>query len=191
MQVRGTKAVLVVAAVALLAGCAPGPSSAAGTAGGSAGRGYVSEAKDAKMRTTPPPWDAPFPVRPYIDAADMERLPFNFKGPQPYYVKIVVTVNGKNVPIPPQIGLDQEHAEQGSVHTHIQDADRGIVTVEGKTAKERPTLKQFFILWGVRYDENCLGSVCGKVEVLLDDAPTTWDTPLQREGMIQVKVTKS
>lgn len=187
MRSSATTAVVMVA----VAGCAPGPQGAPSSSGAPPGRGYVSEAKNAVLRTTPPPWDAPFPVRPQIDAAGMERLPFNFDGPQPYTVTVVVTVDGRTVPIPPQIGLDQEHAEQGSVHTHIENADRGIVAVEAKTAQERPTLKQFFTLWGLRYDQRCLGGVCGTVEVEVDDEPAPWDAPMQRDTTIEVTVTGS
>jgi hypothetical protein len=69
------------------------------------------------------------------------------------------------------------------MHTH---ADDGIVYVEPKATDERPTLKQFFILWGVRYDTNCLGSACGGVQVLLDGEPAAWNTPLRQEAAVIV-----
>ena len=35
------------------------------------------------------------------------------------------------------------------------------------------TLGQFFTVWGVRFDANCLGATCGELEVTTDGKPAT------------------
>src|SRR5262245_42746206 len=111
----------------------------------------------AEFRTGPPPWDAPRDAVSYVDAAGLERLPLDFRGPAPDTVRLTVTVDGAKVVVPGDIGIDRLRAEQASLHTH---ADDGIVYIEPKAGDERPTLRQFFILWGVRYDAECLGDAC-------------------------------
>jgi hypothetical protein len=137
----------------------------------------------AELRTGPPPWAAPRDAVSYIDKAGFERLPLDFSGPAPYTLKIAVDIAGKSVEIPPDIGVDRRRAEQAAVHPHTSD---GVVWVEAKTTAERPTLKQFFELWGVRYDGKCVGDACGEVTVLVNTQPAAWDTPLTRDSKIQV-----
>ncbi|MEV6281246.1 hypothetical protein [Kribbella sp. NPDC051770] len=141
----------------------------------------------AETRDGPPPWDAPRDAVSYIDQAGMERLPLDFSGPTPYTVNVSLTVAGSAVKIPAGIGVDRVRAEQAAIHTHTDD---GLVYVEAKTTAERPTLKQFFELWGVRYDGKCVGDVCGSVKVELNGEPVAWDTKLVRQSRIQVTATR-
>jgi hypothetical protein len=162
---RRTVAVLL--AAALVGGCqgrpaAPGP---------------------AEMRAGAPPWDAPRDAVSYIDAAGLERLPLDFRGPEPYAVRVVVTVDGAPVTVPGGLGVDLRRAEQAPLHTHGTD---GWVHVEARTEAARPTLSQLFVLWGVRYDARCLGAACGGVKVTVDGAPATWDTALRPSTVVAV-----
>jgi hypothetical protein len=167
-QFCGVRAPLFVGLLALaLAGCGAGPAKPA----------------PAELRTGPPPWDAPRDAVSYVDAAGMDRLPLDFREPAPYSVRLTVTVDGARVVVPPNVGVDRLRAEQAPMHTH---ADNGFVHVEAKTRGERPTLKQFFTLWGVRYDAKCLGDACGGVTVLVNGEAASWDTPLQREVAVIV-----
>ncbi|TDU82228.1 hypothetical protein EV138_7117 [Kribbella voronezhensis] len=167
MRVRVPALVAVLCLLPVVGGCQVGPAAPG----------------PAEFRAGPPPWDAPRDAVSYIDKAGFERLPLDFSGPAPYTLKIAVTVGGRSVQVPPGIGVDRRRAEQAAVHTHSSD---GIVYVEAKTTAERPTLKQFFELWGVRYDGKCLGDACGGVTVLVNSQPAAWDTPLQRDAKIQV-----
>lgn len=142
-----------------------------------------AEPAPAELRTTPPPWSAPRDAVSYVDAAGLERLPLDFRGPSPYYVKLAVTVDGNKIVVPQDIGIDRLRAEQAPLHTHGTD---GIVNIEAKTRTERPTLKQFFTLWGVRYDAKCLGDACGGVTVLVNGEPASWDARLPREALVLV-----
>lgn len=139
----------------------------------------------AELRTSPPPWTAPRDAVSYVDKAGFERLPLDFSGPAPYTLKLSVTVDGKPVEIPADIGVDRLRAEQASVHTHGTD---GVLWVEAKTKAERPTLNQFFTLWGVRYDAHCLADACASLTVQVNGKPAPWDTKLPRESVITVAV---
>src|SRR5262245_37958777 len=125
----------------------------------------------ADLRTGAPPWDAPRDAVSYIDKAGFERLPLDFSGPSPYTVNIAVTVDSKPVEVPAGIGVDRLRAEQAAVHTHTTD---GVVWVEAKTASEKPTLSQFFTLWGIRYDANCLADACESLTVTINGQPAPW-----------------
>jgi hypothetical protein len=138
----------------------------------------------AEIRTGPPPWDAPRDAVSYVDKAGFERLPLDFSGPAPYTLKLAVTVDGKPVQIPADIGVDRLRAEQAAIHTHGTD---GVLYVEAKTKAERPTLNQFFTLWGVRYDARCLADACASLTVRVNGEPAAWDTKLPRESMIQIE----
>jgi hypothetical protein len=137
----------------------------------------------AEIRSGPPPWGAPRDAVSYIDNAGFEPLPLDFNGPAPYTVKLSVTVDGKPVEVAAGIGVDRIRAEQAAVHTHTAD---GVVYVEAKTLAERPTLKQFFELWGVRYDAKCLGDACGGVIVRVNGEAARWDVKLVRDNVIEV-----
>lgn len=164
----GTAAVLLLTS-SVLGGCQVGPAQPAA----------------AELRTGAPPWDAPRDGVSYIDKAGFERLPLDFSGPAPYTLKLAITVDGTPVQIPAGIGVDKLRAEQAAVHTHTAD---GVVWVEAKTADEKPTLAQFFTLWGVRYDANCLADACTDLKVTVNGKPSPWDTPLLRNSQITVTV---
>jgi hypothetical protein len=137
----------------------------------------------AEIRSGPPPWSAPRDAVSYIDKAGFELLPLDFDGPAPYTLKVSVTVDGKPVEVASGIGVDRIRAEQAAVHTHAAD---GVVYVEAKTRAERPTLRQFFELWGVRYDAKCLGDACGGVTVRVNGKAASWDTELLRGSAVEV-----
>jgi hypothetical protein len=137
----------------------------------------------AELRTGPPPWDAPRDAVSYIDKAGFERLPLDFSGPSPYTVTLSVTVDGAPVQIPAGIGVDRIRAEQAAVHTHTTD---GLVYVEAKTTAERPTLAQFFALWGIRYDADCLGDACKSLTVTVNGEPAPWNAVLTPKSHIAI-----
>jgi hypothetical protein len=154
-------------AVLVVAGCQVGPAAPG----------------PAVERVTAPPWDAPRDVVSYIDAAGLERLPLNFRGPSSYLVTVLVKVDGKLVEVPSGIGIDLVRAEQAPLHTH--DAT-GAVHVEARKADQHPTVAQFVTLWGVRHDAKCLGDACGGVTIRISGAAGTWDSPLEPGALIEV-----
>ncbi|GAA3147007.1 hypothetical protein JOF29_001967 [Kribbella aluminosa] len=164
----GTAGVLLFAG-GLLGGCQLGPAAPAA----------------AELRTTAPPWEAPRDAVSYIDKAGFERLPLDFSGPSPYTLTIAIILDGKPVQVAAGIGIDKLRAEQAAVHTHTTD---GTVWVEAKTTAERPTLAQFFTLWGVHYNPHCLAAACTALTVTVDSQPATWDAPLTRNSHIALTV---
>ncbi|HZX09057.1 hypothetical protein [Kribbella sp.] len=162
----GAAAVLLFAGV-LPGGCRFGPAAPAA----------------ADLRTAAPPWDAPRDAVSYIDKAGFERLPLDFSGPSPYTLNVAVTLDGKPVQVAAGIGIDKLRAQQAAIHTHATD---GTVWVEAKTTTERPTLAQFFTLWGVRYDAKCLANACNSLTVTVNGNPAPWDTPLVRNSHVTV-----
>ncbi|MDO4785104.1 MAG: hypothetical protein Q3997_08490 [Propionibacteriaceae bacterium] len=117
----------------------------------------------ATERTQAPPWPAPRDGISYIEAAGMPKLPLN-DTTDPHVFQLTITRNGVPVEVAAHIGTDRVRAWQAPVHTH--DAS-GQVWLEGR-GNRTVTLGQFFTVWGVRFDERCLGDVCGTVEVTVD-----------------------
>jgi hypothetical protein len=67
-----------------------------------------------------------------------------------------VFVRGRRVVVPALIGIDPYARFISPLHTH--DAT-GIIHVESPTVRTF-TLGEFFGVWGVRFDSNCLGAYC-------------------------------
>lgn len=117
----------------------------------------------ATMSTDAPPWTAPRDAISHIRAANLPELPLDSES-DPFILTITVTVDDEAVPLAPFIGVDRLRAIQSPLHTHEASGD---VWLEGEGNRE-VTLGQFFILWGVRFEDGCLGSACGGVSVTAD-----------------------
>ena len=122
----------------------------------------------AVQRSTPPPWNAPRDAVSYIEAAGLEPQPIT-NNENSRFVNLHITVDGSRVEVPAYVGIDQVRALQAAVHTHDSS---GQIWVEGRGAGN-VTLGQFFTLWGVRFDDHCLGSACGQLVVKVDGAVST------------------
>lgn len=138
------------------------------------------------VRTDAAPWALPPNPTYFIEQANMQKLPLEFVGPKPFYIRILITIDGKEIAIPAGIGIDTAKAHQAAIHTHTND---GIVLVEARKADTRFNLKTFFDLWAVRYSETCLGDSCGKIEVIVDGAKSDWNPQLEPNNFIEVKAT--
>ena len=68
-----------------------------------------------------------------------------------------IFVDGKPVKVADDIGIDPDGGFISPLHTHLQT--EGVLHVESPTT-ERFSLGQFFAVWGVRLDENCIGGKC-------------------------------
>ena len=120
----------------------------------------------AVIREVPPPWNAPRDGVSYIDEAGLIAEPLDTTTNQ-RIIDLEVVVDGQPVEIAAFIGIDRIRALQGAAHTHDTS---GEVWLEGSEAAD-VTLGQFFILWGVRFDGECLGATCGTITVLADGEP--------------------
>jgi hypothetical protein len=125
----------------------------------------------AAERTTPPPWSAPRDALSYIDAAGLEPQPLG-SNENSHVVSLRIALDGAPVEVPAYVGIDRVRAVQAPMHTHDIS---GKVWLEGRET-EVVTLGQFFTVWGVRFDDRCLGSACKALMVTVDgqvsSAPT-------------------
>jgi hypothetical protein len=117
----------------------------------------------AAQRSTPPPWSAPRDAVSYIAAAGLEPQPLS-SNESSRFVNLRITVDGSAVEVPPYVGIDRARAVQAPVHTHD---GTGQVWLEGRET-DAVTLGQFFTVWGVRFDDRCLGSACRDLVVTVD-----------------------
>ncbi|HMR48263.1 MAG TPA: hypothetical protein PKE40_13990 [Arachnia sp.] len=159
------KAMAVVAAL-LLVGCVSRP-----------------DPDPAVMRQGPPPWEAPRDAISYIREAGLPELALDEDG-DPFIVAMEVAVDGTPVSLPPFIGVDRLRAVQAPAHTHD---DTGDLWLEGEGNRE-VTLGQFFTLWGVRFDGDCLAAACGGVEVRADGVLVEEPVDLVLRGHERIQV---
>lgn len=117
----------------------------------------------ATLSTEAPPWTAPRDAISHIRAAGLPELPLDSET-DPFILTIEVSMDDEQVPLAPFIGIDRLRAVQAPVHTHESSGD---VWLEGDGNRD-VTLGQFFTLWGVRFDDQCLGSACKGLEVTAD-----------------------
>lgn len=75
-----------------------------------------------------------------------------------------INVNGVGEKVPQGIGIHQSPNFLSAIHTHTSD---GVVHVESPT-KRVFTLGQFFDVWGLRFDEKCLGAYCAQSNAFLE-----------------------
>jgi hypothetical protein len=122
------------------------------------------------MRETPAPWDAPRDAVSYIRLAGLEELRTGYVPVRQLTAQLDVTINDVPVEVPAFIGIDRVRSIEAPLHTH--DAG-GRVWVEHPTALPDVTLGDFFDLWGVRFDDGCLGSACEDLVVKVDGEPVT------------------
>lgn len=77
---------------------------------------------------------------------------------------IDISINGKRVSVPADIGIDQMAGFISPIHTHNAS---GTIHIESPTVREF-TLGQFFDVWGVRFTAQCIGGYCTNSEKKLE-----------------------
>jgi hypothetical protein len=73
-------------------------------------------------------------------------------------------VHGKHEPIPALIGINVQQRYLSPIHTHDFS---GLIHVEAPT-KRTFTLGQFWDVYGVRFNAQCVGGECGGVKVYVN-----------------------
>lgn len=134
-------ALAVAAIIALIATSGAGKSAHVTGAGASAG-----------LQATPAPW-APEYAGLQTRLAALN-LPAGMDGAYHVHAALRVYVNGKQIPVPANIGIEPEATSLASLHTH--DAS-GVIHIES-SEKYPFTLGQFFTIWGVKFTSTQLGS---------------------------------
>jgi hypothetical protein len=149
--------------------------------------GCVQQAapEPAVLRSAPPPWPAPRDGISHFELAGVASSRLDDRSNQKV-VTVSIAIDQTAVPLAANIGLDRPRALQAPAHTHD---DTGTVWLEGTGATE-VTLGQFFTLWGVRFDDQCLGAACrdlavsaGGKRVSAPSALRLWDV-----GDVQIRV---
>ena len=137
-------------------------------------------------RSTPPPWSAPRDAIAYITAAGLEPQLLSSKG-NSSVVDLKITVDGVPVEVPAYVGIDRLRALQAPMHTH--DAS-GQIWLEGR-GTDTLTLEHFFTVWGVRFDDHCLGSACRSVWVVVDGKVSAAPTEVRLADSRIIEITAS
>jgi hypothetical protein len=142
-------------------------------------------AAPAVLRDSPPPWPAPRDGISYFELAGVPASRLDDRTDQ-QVVTLTLSIDGATVPLVPAIGVDRPRALQAPAHTHD---DSGTVWLEGAGARQ-VTLGQFFVLWGVRFDDRCLGAACHDLEVTSGGRPVAdpVSLPLWGAGDVHIRV---
>jgi hypothetical protein len=144
---------LIVAGIVVAVASSGGGSSASDIAKQTINKGSVPAAAERGARTTPPPWQPVYTGLP--DRISAMGLPGLSDTAFHIHAWLHVYVDGKRVPVPPNIGLDEVTGTFSPLHTH--DAS-GVIHMEGDEAYPF-TLGQVFAIWGVRFSNGQLGSL--------------------------------
>jgi hypothetical protein len=140
-------ALIVVAVVGIIVALV----ATSGSKKGSAASSSSSAGSGAGLLTTPPPWPPQY-------NGLLNRVVGAHFPPQSdvgYHVHAVlrIYVEGKQVEVPSQIGIDQQEGYLAPLHTHDNS---GIIHMEA-TEPYPFKLSQFFTVWGVKFTNNQLG----------------------------------
>jgi hypothetical protein len=76
---------------------------------------------------------------------------------------------------------------QAPMHTHDVS---GQVWLEGRET-DAVTLGQFFTVWGVRFDDRCLGSACSGLRVIVDGEVRPAPTEVRLADSSNIEITAS
>jgi hypothetical protein len=87
-----------------------------------------------------------------------------------YHVHIRLVIDGHDVPVPAQIGLDAQNQVYSAVHTHDES---GVIHIESTDASFRATLYDAFDMWGVYLSPRCVGGYCGGLKMWVNGTPST------------------
>jgi hypothetical protein len=146
-QVGGASAVLVViATVAILS------ASGGGRAMSAASAAAVGAGASAGLQATTAPWQPEYRAL----ETRLQALNLPTQSDSAYHVHAVVRlyVNGRQVEVPAQIGIDPEGRFLAPLHTHDRS---GVIHMEASQAYPF-TLGQFFTIWGVKFTNAQLGA---------------------------------
>lgn len=119
-----------------------------------------------------PPWDAPRDAVSYIEATGLEVLASGYLATSQTVAQLLVTIDGQEVEVPAYVGIDRVRNVEAPLHTHQDD---GTIWVEHPREAPETTVGEFFDLWGVRFDERCVGAACTGLTVRVDGKPIPAD----------------
>lgn len=137
-----------------------------------------------------PPWLAPTDVPARAASAGLDLGPMGTA--EHYHPHLRIIIDGAEVPVAPNIGVDPATGAMSALHTHDGD---GTIHIEADTEGEVFTLGQLFVQWGVKLTPAQIGGVRAepgsKVEVTSNGdavAGDPRDLPLAPEQEIVLTV---
>jgi len=93
-----------------------------------------------------------------------------------YHSKLQIIINGQDVGVPANIGVDPATGAMSAIHTHETD---GTIHIEADSEGEVLTLGQLFTQWGIMLTPTQIGGVMADpgetVTVTSNDEPVTGD----------------
>jgi hypothetical protein len=104
-----------------------------------------------------PPWPAPTDVAARVASAGLDLGPMGMA--EHYHPHMRIIINGNEVPVPANIGVDPATGAMSALHTHTSD---GTIHIEADRTGEVFTLGQLFIQWGVKLTPTQIGGVQAK-----------------------------
>lgn len=107
--------------------------------------------------TSMPPWPAPSDVPARVADAGLDLGAMGMA--EHYHPQLRIIVNGTDVSVPANIGVDPATGAMSAVHTH---EGNGTIHIEAGTAGEKFTLGQVFTQWGVKLTRTQIGGAKGK-----------------------------
>ena len=105
-----------------------------------------------------PPWPAPRNVTARVEAAGLDLGPMGMA--EHYHPTLRIIIDGENVVVPANIGVDRATGAMSALHTHEAD---GTIHIEADTQGEAFTLGQLFIEWGVQLTSQQIGGAKAEV----------------------------
>ena len=144
----GLAAVAIVAVIAVVAASGGGHKSSSASGGGTGA--------NAGLQTTPPPWAPEYGQ--LATRNNAMNLPVQSDVVYHVHTMLRVYVNGKQIPVPANVGIDPQGQFLAPLHTH--DAS-GIIHLEANQVYPF-TLGQVFRIWGVKFTDTQLGSDVAK-----------------------------
>jgi hypothetical protein len=127
------------------------------------------------IATGPPPWPPEVShLRARLDADGLPVLTAEGQA-QHTHQHLDLFVDGQQVVVPTDIGIDRATGVLSPIHTH--DA-AGVIHIESPVVRDF-TLGEFFDVWGVRFDGHCVGGTCDgsgrTLSVFVNGQPFTGD----------------
>lgn len=120
--------------------------------------------------TSMPPWAAPSDVPARVASAGLDMGPMGMV--EHYHPQLRITINGTEISVPANIGVDPATGAMSALHTHEED---GTIHIEADKSGEVFTLGQLFTQWGVKLTPTQIGGVQAKpgqhVTVTSDGTP--------------------
>ena len=147
-----TLVAVALAAALTVSGCAAGPEITDGDP--SSTLATPDQANTALDGTSQPPWPAPTDVPARVASAGLDLGPMGTA--EHYHPHLSILIDGTEVPVPPNIGVDPATGAMSALHTHEGD---GTIHIEADTEGEVFTLGQLFTQWGVKLTSRQIGGV--------------------------------